>query len=375
VRGSEDEIADLAASLNRMAVQMEERLRAITRQKNEQAAVLEGMVEGVLAVDREERVLRMNGAAARLLGVAPEAAAGRSLQEVVRSVELQRLVRQVLAGGGAAECEFVLYGEQERHIECHCTVPPDPSGAGPGALVVLHDITRLKRLEAVRRDFVANVSHELKTPITAIQGCADTLLDGGASGPEETRRFLEMLRRHAGRLASIVEDLLRLSRIESDAEHGRIATEPGCVAEVLRSAVRSLGPAAAARRIALAVECPDRMPARINASLLEQAVGNLVDNAVKYAPEGSRVLVSGIEGEREVEIRVSDEGPGIERKHLPRLFERFYRVDPARSRAGGGTGLGLAIVKHIAQAHRGSVGVESAPGRGSSFFIRIPRQS
>ncbi|MBU4211083.1 MAG: ATP-binding protein, partial [Verrucomicrobia bacterium] len=232
---------------------------------------------------------------------------------------------------------------------------------------------RLKRLETVRRDFVANVSHELKTPITALKGCVETLSDTRPMDPVEHSRFLAMMTRQVARMEALVEDLLSLSRIEFDAEHKCVALDPGAIGDVLQRVAHAYATAAAAKSISLAVECPTEVTAPINAALLEQAVGNLLDNAIKFSANGTQILVSGRLTGNDVEIQVTDQGPGIEKKHLSRLFERFYRVDQARSRALGGTGLGLAIVKHIALAHRGTVTVASEPGQGSTFTIRIPR--
>ncbi len=371
---SGEEIGALARTLNQMAVQLSDRIDTVTRQRNEQGAVFASMVEGVLAVDRDARILELNHAAAELLDLDPGQARGRTIQETVRNRELQEFISAALTTPTPSEREIVLYGNEERVLQLHGTALTDRSGSNIGAVVVLNDITRLKRLETVRRDFVANVSHELKTPITALKGCVETLEDAASVNPEEGRRFITMMVQHVDRLQAIVEDLLSLSRIEFDAERGRVALDPGSVCDVLRSAVRTFTKQAEARKISLAVDCPEDVTAPINAALLEQAVGNLIDNAVKYSGEGTRVIVAGALGPDEIEIRVTDEGPGIDKKHLPRVFERFYRVDQARSRSLGGTGLGLAIVRHIALAHRGGVSVTSTPGRGSTFTIRISRR-
>lgn len=371
-RPDSEELGDLARTLNQMAAQLGERLGTITRQHNEQEAVFASMVEGVLAVDRDERILHLNHAAARLLDLAPEQARGRSIQEAVRNRDLQAFIGATLAGTGPAESEIVIYGNEERYLQLHGTALTDIAGHNIGALIVLNDITRLKRLETVRRDFVANVSHELKTPITALKGCVETLSDTRPMDPVENSRFLAMMTRQVARMEALVEDLLSLSRIEFDAEHKSVALDPGAIGDVLQRAVHSFAAVAVAKSISLAVECPAEVFAPINAALLEQAVGNLLDNAIKFSATGTRILVSGRLAGNEVEIQVTDQGPGIEKKHLPHLFERFYRVDQARSRTLGGTGLGLAIVKHIALAHRGSVSVASEPGQGSTFTIRIP---
>lgn len=371
-RPDSEELGDLARTLNQMAAQLGERLGTITRQRNEQAAVLASMVEGVLAVDRDERILNLNHAAAHLLDLAPEQARGRSIQEAVRNRDLQTFIGATLAGTGPAEGEIVIYGNTERFLQLHGTTLTDSADHNIGALIVLSDITRLKRLETVRRDFVANVSHELKTPITALKGCVETLSETKPMDPAETSQFLAMMTRQVARMEALVQDLLSLSRIEFDAERKRVVLEPGAIANILQRTVQSFTVAATAKSISLVVECPAEITAPINAALLEQAVGNLLDNAIKFSVNGTRVLVSGRLTGSNVEIQVADQGPGIEKKHLPRLFERFYRVDQARSRTLGGTGLGLAIVKHIALAHGGTVAVVSEPGQGSTFIIRIP---
>ena len=367
-----EEMQSLARTLNQMAAQLGERMETITRQSDEQKAVFSSMVEGVLAVDDNGHILNLNAAAARLLDLEPGQARGRSIQEVVRNLDLQQFITAALTTDAPAEKEIILYGNEEHFLQLHGTALTDSTGKKLGALVVLNDITRLKRLETVRQDFVANVSHELKTPITALRGCVETLSDPAQRRPEDDKRFMAMMSRQVERLGSIVEDLLSLSRIEHNAEHKRILLESGPVCDVLRRAVQAFAKAADAKSMAVTVVCSADLSAPINAPLLEQAVGNLIDNAIKYSPDGRRVLVNAVQDQHTIEIRVTDEGPGIEKKHLPRIFERFYRVDQARSRALGGTGLGLAIVKHIALAHGGAVSVDSTPGQGSTFTIRIP---
>jgi len=367
------EMGALAKTMNQMAMQLHERVRTVTLQHNEQRAVLANMVEGVLAVDMTERVLHINPAACRLLRLKPEEVRGRHILETVRNIELQEFLSETLAASDQTEREIVLRGEEERFIQLHGAVLKDADGKNIGALVVLNDITRLKRLETMRRDFVANVSHELKTPITTLKGCVETLSDGAVNHPEEAKRFLDMMGRHVSRLELMVEDLLVLSRLEFESERGVIALEVGSVRDVVARAVQSFASRAEAREILLVMDCPDSLQTLINAPLLEQAVGNLLDNAIKYSSEETRITVTGLQAPDFVEIRVTDQGPGIEKKHFERIFERFYRVDQARSRAMGGTGLGLAIVKHIAIAHHGSVSVESVPGQGSTFVLRLPR--
>lgn len=372
VLGGSTEIEALAGAMNRMAAQLDDRIKAVVDQRNEQEAVLASMVEGVFAVDTEERILRINRAAELFLGVQSSQVLGRRIQEVVRKADLQRFVGRALASRRPVEGDIVLHDQQERFFQAHGTPLRDAHGRNIGALIVLNDVTRLRRLETVRRDFVANVSHELKTPITAIKGCVETLVDGALNDPAAGRRFLDIIARQAERLNAIIDDLLTLSRIEQEAESQDIPLQTGPVREVLQAALQSCAVNAAARSIQLDLDCPEPLSASINPPILEQAVVNLVDNAVKYSDEGGRVLVQGLVTGGEVVIRVQDWGAGIAREHLPRLFERFYRVDKARNRKVGGTGLGLAIVKHIAQAHGGRVEVQSSPGQGSLFSIVLP---
>jgi two-component system phosphate regulon sensor histidine kinase PhoR len=254
----------------------------------------------------------------------------------------------------------------------HDAGPGHASGSRAGVLVVLHDVTQLRRLERIRSDFVANVSHELKTPITSIKGFVETLLDGAVDQPENAERFLRIVAAQSDRLNEIIEDLLTLSRLERDTDRAGISLQRGRVRDVLESAVGVCELKASQKNVSVKLTCDAGLHAEINPAMLEQAVVNLLSNAVKYSPEGETVLLEAAAGPTELVIRVRDHGCGIGPEHLPRLFERFYRVDKARSRKLGGTGLGLAIVKHIAQAHGGRATVESFPDQGSTFSLHLP---
>ncbi|MFH1686512.1 MAG: ATP-binding protein [bacterium] len=370
---SSEEIGGLAQAMNDMAAQLYRRINTITKQRREQEAILTSMVEGVLAVDRDERVININRAAARLIGIDIEATMGQSVQAVVRNSKLHAIVGRTLRELQTVQDEITLSNDSDRLVEVSASVLRDAAGQGIGAVLVLNDVTRLRRLENVRREFVANVSHELKTPITSIVGSVETLLDGAMNDPEDARNFLEMTARQADRLHHIVEDLLSLSRIESEHNQGEITVEETTLAEVCQAAIGSCRPQADQKKIHIEFDGPTNLQLKVNSQLLEQAVVNLIDNAVKYSDPGTPVRVVLSEAEDEIVIDVIDRGQGIEAKHHERLFERFYRVDQARSRALGGTGLGLAIVKHIALAHGGSVSVSSNPGEGSTFSIRLPR--
>ena len=366
-----EEVAALAEAMKTMARQIDERIQLLSRARAESEAVLASMVEGVLAVNNAEAVIRLNRATAALLGVTPEQSVGRDLREVVRHPMLQDFILAALAGDQPSEKDMLLYAPDERHVTAHGTALRDAAGTRLGALVVLNDVTRIRRLENIQREFVANVSHELKTPITAIQGFVETLLGSDAHRPEDVRRFLEIVSRHTERLNSIIEDLLSLSRIEQE-ESGTLERADADLHALVDAAIPLCRAHFSGKDIAIENRCPEPMPARVNARLIEQALVNLLDNAVKFSPAGRLIVIEGARNGGGWKISVRDQGCGIAAEHLPRLFERFYRVDKARSRQSGGTGLGLAIVKHIVVAHGGSVGAESRLGQGSTFWLQLP---
>jgi two-component system, OmpR family, phosphate regulon sensor histidine kinase PhoR len=366
------EFAELTEAFNAMARRLEDRIGALLRRNNEQEAVLTSMVEGVLAVDTEERVISLNLAAGRLLGANPKEMQGRKLQEVVRNAELSRFVASALVCKRPVEGDVVLRNARERVVQAHGAALRDPAGRGIGAVIVLNDVSRLRQLENMRRDFAANVSHELKTPITSIKGFVETLLDGAVHDPGDAERFLRIIARQADRLNAIIEDLLSLSRIEKEAEAADIDLNVVGLREALNAAIHNCETKAAERGIRIVLGGDPDLEAKINPPLFEQAVTNLLDNAVKHSNQDGQVELIATQRDNEVLVQVRDQGCGIAEEHLSRLFERFYRVDKARSRKLGGTGLGLAIVKHIVLAHRGQVTVESREEIGSTFTIHLP---
>lgn len=366
------EVRQLAAALNDMAAQLHERLATVSRQRNHQEAMLASMVEGVLALDNEGRILGMNEAAGRMLEIAPDAAQGKFVHEAVRKPDLLSLIERLVADAEPLAEDITLRGSTDRFLAVHGTTLQDAQARNIGLLLVLHDVTRLRRLEQVRSDFVANVSHELCTPLTAIKGYAEALVESALDDRALAERFAQTILRQADRLSAVVADLFALAEVERDARERAVPLEPTRLREVLETAIAQCQFLADKRKVRVALDCPEELEARLNARLLEQAVVNLIDNAVKYSPEESEVRVVARTDADAVRVEVIDQGTGIEAKHLPRLFERFYRVDKARSRALGGTGLGLAIVKHIALAHGGSVSVDSRVGHGSTFRILFP---
>jgi two-component system phosphate regulon sensor histidine kinase PhoR len=371
--GGHDEIADLAQALNTMAAHLGERIDTVTRLQRELSAVLSSMTEGVLAVDDDDRIISVNDAASEILNIPEADVRGRSLFEVVRHPDLQKFVARLRSSHGVSEGEIVVTGGKgQRQLQLHGGPLRDARDQVIGVLVVFKDVTRLRHLETVRRDFVANVSHELRTPITAIQGSVETLRESAINDPESAGRFLEIIGRQSERMIAIIDDLLALSRIELDAENQRIEVTSAKVASIVRAAISNCQGKANERTIALEVSCPEDLVAQLNPQLIEQAISNLLDNAIKYSNPGSRVTVEVGRHDGDLAIRVRDQGCGIPSEHLPRIFERFYCVDKARSRKLGGTGLGLSIVKHIVQAHGGSATVESAVGAGCTFTLHLP---
>ncbi len=367
------EVAALGEALNQMAFELNERIGTVTQQKNELEAVFKNMIEAVLVIDKDEKVGRVNETTVRLLGLSSRRGEGRSLVETVRNVNLLKFVRETLTSSGPLAREIAFgAGATEQHFHASGTALFDGQGQRLGALIVLNDVSKMRRLEEMRREFVANVSHELKTPITSIKGFVETICDGSVEQPEDRERFLQIVLKQANRLNDIVDDLLALSRIEQEEEHQEIKLQFGLLAPVLQNCIEAGAMKAKEKELTLTLQCDSAVSVRMNARLLEQAVTNLLINAIKYSHERGEIRVSTSQDKDGVIIQVTDFGCGIAKEHLPRLFERFYRSDKARSRRLGGTGLGLAIVKHIAQAHNGAVSVDSELGRGSVFSIRLP---
>ncbi len=365
------ELGELADALNRMATQLDERIDEITHQRNERQAILESMAEGLLAVDDHERVLSINRAAQDLLGISVREVVGRLVQEVCRNVSLQRLISRALDGDFSTETEegtFIRTGT-ETLLRARCAPLRDGEGQDIGVVVILTNITMLQKLENLRREFVANVSHELRTPITSIKGFTETLLDGAIEDPGEARRFVEIIARQSDRLCDVIEDLLSLSRLD---RHERIETQVVSLQRLIEQSTELCREQATQQSVELTIRCPEGLKLRANPVLVEQALTNLIDNAIKYSGPGKKVGVNVEPNGTKVRIHVQDNGSGIDEEHLERIFERFYRVDKARSREVGGTGLGLSIVKNVAQVHGGSVSVVSTPGEGSDFSITLP---
>ncbi len=378
-----NELSDLASILNETAAHLNATIRSLTEERNRSAAILRSMVEGIAVVDARERVTFCNQAFAKIWDVGSVGIEGKPAIEVIRQTHILELIRQALSGEETLHGEISLGTAQPRNFSV--TVAPIRSFNGVvtgseaqqkketfGAVVVLHEITDLRRLEQVRKDFVANVSHELRTPLTAIQGFAETLLSGALEDPQNSRHFVEIIRNHAARLSRLTDDLLKLSRIEA----GKLDMDFQTVdlRALIGAAVESARGAASQRHLSLAIADVARNISRVlgDASLLREVMRNLLDNAIQYTPAGGSINISATKKEGFVVITVADTGIGIPQADQVRIFERFYRVDAARSREVGGTGLGLAIAKHIVEAHGGQIWVESTVAEGSQFHFSLP---
>ena len=367
--GSGDALEALGAALNQTAARMDRTIRTLTEERNMSAAILGSMVEGVAVVNGSERLVFANQGFAGILGLDVPPKSGSALVEVVRQTELIEAVRQVLAGQSRVEAEIVT-GTLRQHFFA-ATVAAVRAGETSGAVVVLHDITELRKLERVRRDFVANVSHEFKTPLTAIQGFSETLLAGAIDDPQNRERFLGIILEHSRRLARLTDDLLKLSQM--DADRLEVEIRGVSVAELIEGCIETAQHRAAEKDLHVTADFPADLPNIAgDRRRLAEVLQNLLDNAIQYTLAGGRIMVGAALRGTDVVFTVSDTGIGIPKVDQSRIFERFYRVDAARSREAGGTGLGLAIAKHLVEVHGGRIWVDSEIGQGSKFHFSVP---
>lgn len=368
----EQELGMIADSLNSMAKQLDEKLDIIGEQNNLQEVVLKSMKEGVLAVDYEERVLMLNETASSILGISDKNLTGKTLQEVIRVSEIQKFFKKIISEGNPQEAEIILQHDKDKFLQLSGTLLYDMDNKAIGALVVFNDISNLKHLDTLKKDLVANVSHELRTPVTTIKGFIETLKEGAIDDPKNAERFLNIISKHIDRLNMLIDDLLILAKLEEKSEEVQLNEEK--IRPLLRSVVEDFEFKANEKKITISIDCDEDLTARINRHLVEQAISNLVDNAVKYSDKKTSIEVGAYSDEGKLVFVVKDEGYGISQEHIPRLFERFYRIDKGRSREEGGTGLGLAIVKHIVNTMHGTIDVESALGEGTTFIVKIPQK-
>jgi two-component system phosphate regulon sensor histidine kinase PhoR len=367
--GNNDELGALIGAFDRMQRDLAERRDQVEDHAEQLQTVLSSMAEGVLAVGQDKSIVIANDAARQLLDFATPDAQGRSLLAVTRARPVHEAITQALASNSPIIQEFDSPGPTRRKLALRATrLPGDPC---PGVVVVLHDMTELRRLESLRRELVANVSHELKTPLAAIKGYAETLRLGAINDQEHNLHFVRRIEEQADRLHKMILDILQIARVESGQESFEFCDIS--VTELLQQCSDQFTANAAAKQIELAIEFPHQ-PLSIYADEegVQTILSNLVDNAIKHTPQGGRVAVKASQRDHFVLLEVIDTGVGIPQQHLERIFERFYRVDKARSSELGSTGLGLSIVKHLAQAFSGNISVESEPGRGSTFRVELP---
>ena len=337
--------------------------------KAQQQVLFNSMIEGLLLLDRTQKIYLANRAFKNLFGLKVELR-GKTILEALRLHELDELVKRVQAEGQVFDYELKLPELSERWLRVNAAVISNSAGEREGTILVFHDLTRLKQLERTREEFVANVSHELRTPLSLIKGYVETLLDGARDNPDVAERFLKIIERNTQRLDLLIQDLLTISALE--AGRMKLSLQPVALRPLVEKVFSDLKPPADNKSIALVNQVTE-LVTTADASRLEQVLANLVDNAIKYGRAQGCVTVGGTKrDDGNVEMFVQDDGPGIPPESLDRVFERFYRVDKARSREQGGTGLGLSIVKHIIQAHGGEVWVKSEPGKGATFFFTLP---
>ncbi|MDD5422354.1 MAG: ATP-binding protein [Candidatus Omnitrophota bacterium] len=370
IQGPKDEMGELADTLNNMAEDIESKITEIKAQNQKLAAIFSSMVEGVIIIDREGRIVSINPTIEKIFGVLKKDAHGRAFLETIRNNDISEVINAVLRDGQVASAHIELVYPIRGIFEVNAAPIFDNEDVS-GCLVVIHDITQIRRLETIRSDFIANVSHELKTPLTSIKGFVETLLDGAVDDRENSREFLRIIQEHAERLNSLVDDLLSLSHLESK----EIALEKKEIHLRRLAEGIILGFKSQLRKKSIEVmnELAPGISVMADENRIEQVLTNLIDNAIKFNKDKGSIRIVGEEKDGEVKITVEDSGAGIPEKDIPRIFERFYRVDKARSRELGGTGLGLSIVKHIVELHGGKVGVESVEGFGSKFYFTLPK--
>jgi two-component system phosphate regulon sensor histidine kinase PhoR len=377
IDSSKDEFRHLAKAMSEMEAQLRNKVEEVSKEKDYLQTILKGTAEGILVVDEKSRIVMINDALRQLFSISTEVVDKTPL-EFIRNAELEGAIQEAIRVGKNSSFELIHPSSLTKIFEVNVVgILPSPEekhkeGYGSkGAIAVFHDISRLKELEKIRQDFVANVSHELRTPLTTIKGYAETLLDG-ALQEEVAFQFVQVIKRHADRLSKIVEDLLILSKIES--KEFQLKIEKIAISELIDDVFGFVKESAYKKKIILSKEeIHPFLYVDADQNYLEQVLINLLDNAIKYGREGGNITLSAIQkNQSEIEIAIRDNGIGIPKEDLPRIFERFYRVDKGRSKELGGTGLGLSIVKHLIQAHGGRVWAESQLDEGSTFYLTLP---
>ncbi|MEA2088115.1 MAG: phosphate regulon sensor histidine kinase PhoR [Candidatus Caldatribacteriota bacterium] len=370
---SQDEIGQLADSLNLMSEELENKIRIISEDKDKMKVVLSSVIEGIAAIDKEGRIILFNHALENMIDCSSDRVLGKFHWEIIRNNQLNELLKETLQKGQALTREVTLFSPQEKIFHASAN-PLSEKNKVWGAVVVLNDITEIKKLEKMRSEFVANVSHELRTPLTSIQGFVETLKEGAINDPEKARHFLKIIEKQSNRLNNLIEELLQLSKIESQeiAMNLQSINLRDLIDKIISEFKKKIEQKDHKIKINIS---PQLSLIKADPEQIEVVFRNLLDNALKYTPDGGEIYISALEKAENIYIEIADNGIGISAEHLPRIFERFYRANKDRSRKLGGTGLGLAIVKHIVQAHQGTIGVESKPGKGSKFSFTLPKNS
>jgi two-component system phosphate regulon sensor histidine kinase PhoR len=367
-----EELSELAVTMNQMARGLDEKIMAFKNRSMELEAVHSSMQEGVIAIDNSERIITVNDAAADIFGFSALKLKARYILEIARHFELQKFIQNALATHEPIEEDIVISGDEEMILNIHSTALYETGGQRMGTLIIFHDITWMRRLEQMHKDFAANVSHELKTPLTTIKGFVETLQQMlSINDIKESRSFLNIIEKNVNRMIDLINDLLALSKLER-LQGTVIEFELHNISALIQNAVGNCKSGIEAKEMSVHVDCPDDLTAMLDPILMEQAVINILDNAVKYSAQGKPIRISAKNRGPHIDIMIQDNGNGIQKEHLSKIFNRFYRIDRARSRNEGGTGLGLAIVKHIVQYHNGKIDVTSTRGEGSCFTISIP---
>jgi two-component system phosphate regulon sensor histidine kinase PhoR len=369
-----EELSALARSMNQMAKNLTNRIQEALNRQRELEAVHASMQEGVIAIDNQEKIITINDAAARIFNFPAHALKNKNVLEVARNYELQSFIRTALSTHEPVEDDILIHQDKDHILNIHSSALWDSQDHRMGTLIIFHDITRIRRLEKMHKDFAANVSHELKTPLTTLKGFIETLQEMPDSSSEDRAGFLKILEKNVNRMIELINDLLSLSRLER-LEGTGVRFADNQLSVLIQGAVAACEPLAEKKQIQIQIICPKDLTVRVDPVLMEQAIANLVENAVKYSAENAQVEIIARGNGKDIEIDVTDAGPGIAKEHLPKIFNRFYRVDRGRSRQEGGTGLGLAIVKHIIQYHNGRITVSSVKGKGTVFHIRLPSQA
>ncbi|HKL00943.1 MAG TPA: ATP-binding protein [Desulfotignum sp.] len=366
-----EELSDLARAMNQMAQNLDDRIQDSLNRRKELEAVHCSMQEGVIAIGNDEQIITINNAAAKIFNFSPDQLKKRNILEVARNFDLQNFIQKALSTHEPVEDDIFIQQDGDHILNIHSSALWDAREQRMGTLIIFHDITRIRRLERMHKDFAANVSHELKTPLTTIKGFIETLQEMMADKSQDAAGFLKIIEKNVNRMIELINDLLALSRLER-LEGTGIAFAENHLSTLIADAVDSCRAMADKKQMQIHVACPEDLTAMVDPILMEQAIANLVENAVKYSPQKNRVDITARGTDQWVEIAVADYGNGISKEHLPKIFNRFYRVDKGRSRQEGGTGLGLAIVKHIVQYHNGRITVDAVKGKGSTFHICIP---